>query len=55
VKYLRCCCCWLQVDFAQGDNWQWAASKLVQLSQALGNSEVVLLPQKHSIRLFGAG
>jgi poly-gamma-glutamate synthesis protein (capsule biosynthesis protein) len=44
-----------QVDFAEGDNWQWVASKLMQLSQALGNSAVVLLPKQRSIRLFGTG
>lgn len=47
-------CGWwlLQVDFATGQDWDFVASKLQQLSQALGNTGVQVVPAKHSIRLF---
>jgi hypothetical protein len=46
------CGWWLQVDFATGQDWEFVASKLQELSQALGNLGVQLVPAEHSVRLF---
>lgn len=46
------CGWWLQVDFATEQDWEFVATKLQQLSQALGNTDVQVVPAKHSVRLF---
>lgn len=42
----------LQVDFAEGDDWEWVADKLQQLSTALGNTRVTAVPEQHLIRIM---
>lgn len=42
----------LQVDFAQGPEWEWVASKLQQLSRALGNSRVAAMPGQHVVSMM---
>lgn len=54
----------VQVNFAQGDDWEWVSTKLQQLSNKLGNTvsdveeEVVAGSRTGGIRLYrrqGAG
>ena len=42
----------LQVDFAQGPEWEWVAGKLQQLSRALGNTRVAAMSGQHAVSMM---
>jgi len=45
----------MQVNLAQDDNWSWVAVELQQLSRALGNGDVTVLPERGCIQLYAQG